>query len=150
MQPREYRLPTSFTVFFAVLGAFVALTGAVVVPAAASQLQQGGMSGVVIGSLLIPAGALLIAVALRSGRLTIDYWGLHQQRTFTRTRLIPWSLVRSFRAVPGGRGWWFVRAELVTGKKVLLRGPQGNRDRAERIAAELTAAHREHFAGGND
>ena len=149
MQPREYRLPTSFTVFFAVLGAFVALAGAVIVPAAASQLQQGGMSGVVIGSLLIPAGGLLIAGALRPGRLTVDYWGLHQ-RTFTRTRVIPWSLVRSFRAEPGGKGTWFVRAELVTGKKVLLRGPRGSRDRAERIAAELTATHREHVAGGND
>ena len=119
--------------------------GVIVVPAAASQLQQGGMSGVVVGSFLILAGAFFIAVALRPGTLTVDDGGLHL-RTLTRARVIPWSLVRSFRARPGGRGWWFVWAELGTGKKVVLPGPQGSRGRAERIAAELMAAHREHLA----
>jgi hypothetical protein len=33
---------------------------------------------------------------------------------------------------------------------VPLRGSPGNRDRADRIAAELATAHREHVAGGND
>jgi Bacterial PH domain len=103
------------------------------------------MSGVVVDSLLILAGALLIAIALRPGTLTVDDEGL-QLRTLTRTRAISWSLVRSFRARPGGRGWWFVWAELGTGKKVPLPGPQGSRNRAERIAAELTEAHREHLA----
>jgi hypothetical protein len=118
-------------------------------PAAASQLQQGGMSGVVVGSILIPCGAFFIACAWRPGTLSVDYFGLHM-RTLTRARVIPWSLVRSFRAQPGGRGWWFVSVELSTGKKVLLRGPQGSRGRAERIAAELTATLREHRAGGGD
>jgi hypothetical protein len=67
-------------------------------------------------------------------------------RTLTRARVIPWSLVRSFQARPGSWDWWFVWVELGTGKKVRLPGPQGTRGRAERIAAELTATHREHLA----
>lgn len=62
--------------------------------------------------------------------------------------MIPWPLVRSFRARPGARVWWFVWAELGTGKKAPLPGTQGSRGRAEEIAAELTAAHGEHLAGG--
>jgi hypothetical protein len=125
----------------------MAVIGAIVVPAAASQLQQGGMSGVVVGSILMLAGVLFIVLARRPQTLTVDDEGLHL-RTHTRTRVIPWSLVRSFWARPGGN-WWFVWAELGTGKKVPLPGPQGSRARAERIAAELTAAHREHLAGGS-
>jgi hypothetical protein len=147
VQQRQYRIPTRLRAFFAVAGAFVVVSGVIVVPAAASQLQRGGMSGVVVGgSILILAGALFITFALRPGTLTVDDGGLHL-RTLTRARAIPWYLVRSFRARPGGRGWWFVWVELGTGKKVVLPGPQGSRGRAERIAAELMAAHREHLAG---
>lgn len=145
MQQRQYRIPTRLSAFFAVVGAFAAVTGVIVVPAAASQLQQGGMSGVVVGSFGILTGALFITAALRPATLTVDDGGLHL-RTLTRARVIPWSLVRSFRARPGGRGWWFVWAELSTGKKVMLPGVQGSSGRAERIAAELMAAHREHLA----
>lgn len=87
----------------------------------------------------------MIALALRPGMLTVDDRGLHL-RTLTRARVIPWSLVRSFRARPDGRGWWFVWVELSTGKKVVLPGAQGSSGRAERIATELMAAHREHLA----
>jgi PH (Pleckstrin Homology) domain-containing protein len=145
VQQRQYRIPTRLSAFFAVVGAFVAVIGVIVVPAAASQLQQGGVSGVVVGSFLILTGALFITAALRPATLTVDDGGLHL-RTLTRARVIPWSLVRSFRARPGGRGWWFVWVELGTSKKVVLPGAQGNRDRAERIAAELMVAHRQHLA----
>jgi hypothetical protein len=145
VQQRQYRIPTRLRAFFAVVGAFVVVIGVIVVPAAASQLQQGGISGVVVGSILILVGALFITFALRPGTLTVDDGGLHL-RTLTRVRAIPWSLVRSFRARPGGRGWWFVWVEPGTGKKVVLPGPQGSRGRAERIAADLMAAHREHLA----
>jgi hypothetical protein len=103
------------------------------------------MSGVIVGSFLILTGALFIALALRPGTLTIDDGGLHL-RTLTGARVIPWTLVRSFQAQPGSSNWWSVRVELSTGKKVMLPGAQGNRDRAERITLELAAAHREHLA----
>jgi hypothetical protein len=145
VQQRQYQIPARPRAFSAVVGACVVVTGVIVVPVAASQLQQGGMPGVVGGSFLILAGAFFIALALRPGTLTVDDGGLHL-RSLTRARVIPWSLVRSFRARPGGRGVWFVWVELGTGKKVVLPGPQGSRGRAERIAAELMAAHREHLA----
>lgn len=142
---RQYRLPTRLAAFFGVGGAVVLVLSAAVVPAAASQLQQGGMSGVVVGSVLTLAGAFFIALAVRTGPLTVDDGGLHL-RTLTRTRVIPWALVRSFGVRAGSHGWWIVWVELGTGKKLRLQGSQGSRDRAERIAAELTAAHREHLA----
>jgi Bacterial PH domain len=144
VQQRQYRIPARLSSLFAAGGVIVAVIGVVVVPAAASQLQQGGLSGVIVGSLLILTGALFMALALRPGTLTIDDGGLHL-RTLTRARVIPWTRVRSFQARPGGRGWWHVRAELSTGKMVVLPGCSGDRDRAERITLELAAAHREHF-----
>jgi hypothetical protein len=149
VQQRQYRVPAGLTVVLTVAGVIVVVIGAIVVPAAASQLQQGGLAGVVVGSILILAGALFIALGRRPETLTVDDEGLHL-RTLTRTRVIPWSLVRSFRAQPGGRGWWFVRAELGTGKKVLLPGPQGSRSRTERIVAELTEVQAERLASGGD
>ena len=146
MQQRQYRIATGFSILIGVLGGLVVLISVIVVPVAASQLRQGGLSGVVVGSVMMVAGALFVALGLRPDTLTVDDGGLHL-RTLLRTRVIPWSLVRSFRAQPGGRGWWFVRVELGTGKKVLLPGPQGSRARAERITAELTAVHQEHLAG---
>jgi Bacterial PH domain len=144
VQQRQYQIPTRLRAFSAVAGAFVVVTGVIAVPVAASQLQQGGMPGVVVGSVLILAGALFITLALRPDTLTVDDGGLHL-RTLTRARAIPWSLVRLFRARPGGKGWWFVWVELGTGKKVVLPGAQGSRGRAERITTELMAAHREHL-----
>lgn len=149
VQQRQYRIPARLSSLFAVGGVFVAIIGVIVVPAAVSQLQQGGMSGVIVGSLLILTGALFMALALRPGTVTIDDGGLHL-RTLTRARVIPWTLVRSFQPWPGSRGWWSVRVELSTGKKVVLPGAQGNRDRAERITSELAAAHREHLAEASE
>lgn len=135
------------TAFVAVGGALVAVGGLFIVSVAASQLQQGGMAVVVASCWLIPFGAFIVASALlRPATLTVDDGGLHL-RMLTRVRVIPWSLVRSFRTRPGGGGkTWFVQAELGTGKKVVLGGCQGSLDRASRIAAELTAAYREHLA----
>jgi len=149
VQQLQYRVPASFTKFLLVVGSIEVLVGAIVIPAAASQLQRGGISGVVVGAVLMVAGGFPIALAVRPDTLIVDDGGL-RLRTIVSVRVIPWSLVRSFQARPGSRGMWFVRAELSTGKKVLLPGPQGRRSRAERIAAELTAAHREHLAAGGD
>ena len=150
VQQRQYRVSILLTVFFAVVGAVMVVVDVAVVAVAASQLQQGGMSGVVVGSTLVLVGALFIAVALRPSTLTVDDGGLHLRNSLARTRVISWSLVRSFRAQSGGRGWCYVRVELDTGKKVVLPGIQVSHDRAERIAAELTAAHRELLADGID
>jgi hypothetical protein len=154
VQQRQYRVPTRITVFFTVIGAFVAFAGMLVVPAGA--LQHGGMSLVVVGSVLILAGALFIALALRPGKVTVDDRGLHLH-TITRARVIPWSLVRSFeeqpfQQQPGGGGlWsglWSVWVELDSGNWSALPGTQGSRGRAERIVAELMAARREHLVDG--
>lgn len=142
MQQRQYRVSTRVTVFFWVAGAV--------------QLTGGGVSivlqpNVVGDSYMILLGALFTAVALRPGTVTVDDGGLHLC-TLIRNRVIPWSLVRSFRTQPGGtggRGWWSVWVELGAGKKVLLRGALGSKDRAMRIAAELTAMHREYLAGAS-
>jgi hypothetical protein len=148
VQQDEYRPPVGLTIFCAVGGAFGVLVGLVVVSAAGSELQQGAVSAFVVGWIMLAAGGLLIALARRPGTLTVDDEGLHLQRTLARARLIPWSLVRSFRVQSGSTVWWFVYAELSTGKKVLLRGAQGDRARAEDNVAALNAAHREHLAGG--
>lgn len=130
----------------AVTGALAAVGGLfIVISVAASQPQQDGISFVVIACFLILCGAVSVASALRPQTLTVDDGGLHL-RTLTRVRVIPWSLVRSFRTLSPMVGIWWVQAELGTGKKVRLGGCQGSYGRASRIAAELTAAYREHLA----
>lgn len=147
MQQDEYRPPAGFTILVTVKGVFVVLLGWAVV-AEAAVAGADSVPAFVAGWIMMAAGGLLIALARRPGTLTVDNEGLHQHRTLARTRLIPWSLVRSFRAQSGTQGW-HVWAELSTGKKVLLRGAQGNRARAEDNVAALNAAHREHLAGGS-
>jgi hypothetical protein len=65
VQQRQYRIPARLRAFLAVAvaGACVVVISVIVVPVAASQLQQGGMSGVVVGSFLILAGAFFIALS---------------------------------------------------------------------------------------
>jgi len=122
--------------------------GVSVVCVAISRWQQGGKAGVVGGCLMILLGALGIAPAVRPETLTVDDGGLHLRYLFG-VRVIPWYLVRSFRA-GGGNGRWAVRVELGTGRQVMLPALQGSRGRAERMADELTAAHREYLADGGD
>jgi len=58
---------------------------------------------VVFGSVLVVAGAMGVVAALRPASLTVDDRGL-RLRTFAGPRVIPWSLVRSFRIRPGYGG----------------------------------------------
>jgi hypothetical protein len=127
------------TVFFGVLGVL--------------EVVEGGYIGVTSprsafpGSVMALVGVLFCLMALRPGTVTVDHEGLHLC-ALIRNRVIPWSDVRSFRAVlRSGRSWSYVYVDIGTGKSAWLRGTGGTDARVERIAAELTQAHREYLAG---
>lgn len=133
-------MPRSMRVIFAVPGVFFGLFGALIALGVGSQPQQKGPAAVVAGAVMVLLGLYFLVLGARSHALAVDEHGL-RLRALLRIRVIPWPLVRSFR-VKGRSGFWSVWVELAAGKEILLLCTMGGRDRAERIAAELTGAKR--------
>ncbi len=105
--------------------------------------------GVVSGLFIIVFGGCGVVPAVRPDVLTIDDAGLHLSRAFG-TKHIPWPDVRGFGAAPGGKSNFCAVVILRTDKKVGLglvgTTPGMSRANAEKFAAELATAQREHNA----
>lgn len=103
--------------------------------------------GVVSGLFFIVFGVCIVVPAVRPHVLTIDDAGLHLSRAFG-TKHIPWSDVQGFGAAPGGKSSFRTVVILHTDKKVglgLIGTAIGmSRADAEKFAAELATAQREH------
>jgi len=145
MQQQQYRAPAWLSILSAVTGAFIVIISGILLIVGAVDLRQVGVEEPVIGGILLLFGALFITSSRRPGTLTVDDAGL-RLRTLFRTRAIPWSRVRSFEARSAGRAGYAVWMKLSTGKKIPLPGTPGKHERAEQIAAALSAALSEHLA----
>jgi len=133
------------SIFSAVVGGFIVIVSGILIIVGAANLRQVGAEEPIVGCILLVFGALFITSSRRPGTLTADDAGL-RLRTLFRTRVIPWSLVRSFETRSAGRAGYAVQMKLSTGKKVLLPGTPGKLERAKQIAAALSAALSEHLA----